>query len=115
MSMLQYYAHLAACLNGDLLMEQTGITIEDSVNEPCRVTIDSALPEKGAEVDPRTRLGELVTVGVFILGSDRKLSTALLEVEGKIIASEISQPPGKPARVRFTVEQECVLPPEARE
>jgi len=110
--MLQCYASLGAVLNDDLLLEQCGILIEDHVNRRCRVTIESAVPEKGYEVDARTRLGERVKLAVHLvrMGNTKEIGSPILTITGPIVASRTEQAPGEQARHFFTVEQERLRP-----
>jgi hypothetical protein len=110
--MLHLYANLIARVNGDLLQEQCGITIEDHVNRRCRITIDSALPEKGPEFDGRLRLGETVKLSVHVFSHLRAAGPAIVEIEGPIVASRIEQEPGQGAHLIFTVEQGRLAPDE---
>jgi len=105
--MLHHYACLGVVLNGDVLLEQCGLVIEDHVNRRCRVTVESALPESGPEVDARARLGEHVKLAVHVMrmGRPKDLGPAILEIAGPIVASRVEQEPGELARLFFTVEQ----------
>jgi hypothetical protein len=106
---LQLYANLVVVVNGTLLLEQAGVVIDDHVGRRCRVTVESALPEAGHELDGRALLGGRVKLAVHILRSALRrddLGPPLLEIEGPVVAARTEQPPGEIARTYFTVEDQ---------
>ena len=110
--MLQYYANLGIKINGEPLMQQCGVVIEDHVNKRCRVTVESALPESGPEFDARVKLGATVKLSVHIVTHrGREYGPAIVELEGPVVASRIEQPAERAGvRAIFTVEQGRVAP-----
>lgn len=120
--MVTYFAHLAVCLNGVMLEMQSGVHVIDEVNKPCRVVVESVLPEDGPEaVDPReaivrsalqqVTLGADVSVTVVLYTRGRKVEP-LLTVNGPVVACEYLQPPDDKslATQRFTVEARIKRP-----
>jgi len=113
---VQFYWSLGVVVADTLLLEQAGIVIDDHVNRPCRVTVESVIPEEGFELDARSRLGEKIKLTV-VLVNHGKVERELFTVEGKIIAFRVEQdppregsaPPSFP-RVYFTVEQDRIAP-----
>jgi hypothetical protein len=105
MAELQCYAKLGVVLDGVWLQEQFGVVIDDDVRRPCRVTIASAVPESGIEVDARKKLGEPVRVAVHIVQRPGVLGPELLAMDGVVVASSTRQPLGDGFTVaEFTVE-----------
>ena len=110
--MMRLYATLGVVLNGTLLLEQAGVVIDDHVGRPCRVTVESAIPEEGFEVEARGRIGERVKLAVHIMRyGDREPGPKILEVEGPIVATRTDQPPAEGRstalpRTFFTVEDQ---------
>ncbi len=103
---LQFYAQLIATVNGSLLEEQTGITVQTTVNGPARVTIFSAVPEQGLEFDAHRRLGETVNVSVHVYLATRDKGPELFSIRGRIISAEMAGKPHHESTHSFTVEQE---------
>ncbi len=104
---LQLYANLGVVVNGTLLLEQAGVVIDDHVGRRCRITVESALPENGPELDGRSLLGERVKLAIPILRLPMRrddLGPPLLEIEGPVVAARTEQPPGESSRTFFTVE-----------
>jgi hypothetical protein len=103
---LQLYANLVAKVDDALLLEQTGIAIRDAVGEPCRITIDTVMPESGLEFDGRKRLGDVVRVSVHVMrrGDARDISEALVEVTGKVVDASTTQRPQGTVCHTFTVQ-----------
>jgi hypothetical protein len=106
MPALQMYAKLGVVLNGDLLMEQCGVVIDDHVNRPCRIHVESAVPMTGHEVDARVRLGDVVKLAILMLGPRRgEVGPSILEIEGPIVSSVTRQTlDDSPVITSFTVE-----------
>ena len=109
--MLQLFASLGVTVNGELLQMQAGVTIEDHVGRPCRVTIESMVPENGPEFDARTRLGQRTRVLVHLVtrgSGGLQVGPTLVQVDGPIVASRIERPAsgdgGTAVRAIFTVE-----------
>ena len=89
---LQLYAKLGVVLDGRWLLEQCGVAIHDHVNRPCRIVIESVLPESGLEVNARRKLGDIVNVAVHLVSRPGQLGLEVLSMRGAIIACTIRQP-----------------------
>lgn len=113
MTVLQLYANLVAKVDDALLLEQTGIAIRDAVGEPCRITIDTVMPEHGLEFDGRKRLGDVVRVSVHVMrrGDLRNISDAIVEMAGKVVEASTTQRPQGTVCHTFTV-QHCEPEPD---
>lgn len=102
------YPHLVAVLNGRLLEQECAILIEDRVNQPCRVTIESAFPSDGPEYDARAHLGDTVELLIW----KRHFGTAhdpqaaiVLGIKGKVVESTLQQSDANTSVLhRFVVE-----------
>ena len=103
---LQVYAKLIVKVDGALLQEQQGVTIEDHVNRPCRMTIASAVPEAGAEFDARKRIGETIRVSVHMLKRSypTEAGDALLDIDARIVSVELSDSTAGECCLSFTCE-----------
>ena len=114
---LQLYAKLGVVLDGRWLLEQCGVVISDHVNRPCRIAIESVLPESGLEVNARRRLGDIVNVAVHLVSQPGKLGLEVLAMRGAIIACTIRQPTETAMAVEeFVIEhrpEEPAAPTEA--
>lgn len=102
---ITYYAKLGVVLDGVWLQEQFGVVIAGDVNSPTRITIASAVPEAGLEVDVMKKVGERGTVAVHIIQRPGVLGPQVLEiVDGLVVASGVRQPIGDGITVaEFTV------------
>lgn len=109
MASLILYARLVPSIDGQLLKQESAVTISDEVNKPCRITITSAIPSYGYEFDAHAKLGEQVRVGIhsFVWGAGGGTATLLCELDGKIVSAVTEKPcdcAKSPAKTTFVVE-----------
>ncbi len=99
---------LAACLDGNLLDMQCGVTITDGVNQKARVSITSLVSVEGPEVLAGSSIGKRVEVAVLLLSGHggKPCPEPLLVMTGKIVDCTYTKAQGKDdlARQTFTVE-----------
>lgn len=116
MAQLQLYARLVPSIDGKILGHESAVTIEDKVNEPCRVIVTSAIPSQGFEFDAHKAIGQFVKVGIHAYVSGRLDAAALLcEFDGRVVSAVTEKPCDchqRAAKTTFVVEATGVAVPE---